>query len=107
MGKRGRPRKIKTLEQYTVSELRSMPMASMIKLFMSDIVGKKAVVASPLSSSKQLHKEEKKGDMLSKHALTTDEKKENQLVAEMIGMPLDKKADYLADALMGYLKKTK
>lgn len=45
---RGRPRKIKNLEQYTLSELRDMPMGPLFRLFLKDITGRKAVaVTSP------------------------------------------------------------
>ena len=93
MAKRGRPRKIKKLEQYTLNELRDMPMGSMVRLFMSDLVGKRSVlVASPKKSIRPT---------------VTDEKKESTVVSDLMGMTLEKKADYLADALMGYLKKGK
>jgi hypothetical protein len=98
---RGRPRKIKTLEQYTLSELRDMPMGSMLKLFVNDLLGKKSVVvtSSQMVPTKIQITEEK-----------DDKRKEkpidNEKMAEILEMPLEKKADYLADALMGYLKKT-
>lgn len=84
---RGRPRKIKKLEQYTISELREMPMGPFVKLFFSDMIGKRSVVVS--TSQKSITPVEEKA------------------MSEMMGMPLEQKADYLADALMGYLKKAK
>ncbi len=98
MGKRGRPRKIKKLEQYTVSELRDMPMGSMVRLFFGDLIGKRSVVASPPLKPQQLQKGPQK---------KKEENGENSITSQLVGMPLDKKADYLADALMGYLKKGK
>ena len=99
---RGRPRKVKKLDEYTLSELRDMPMGSMMKLFLGGIVGKKSVVISAVSTkSDSTHKESSKENVKKNEA--TDE----SVIADLMGMTLEKKADYLADALMGYLKKTK
>lgn len=98
MGKRGRPRKIKTLEQYTISELRDMPVSSMVKLFMGDLLGKKTVVATPVKKS-EVHIETKE--------LPKEKRPEKSVLPDLMELPLEKKADDLAEALMGYLKKSK
>lgn len=104
MGKRGRPKKIKKLEQYTISELREMPMGSMVKLFFGDLMGKRAVVASPIPKHAIIQRvERKRKEIKSTESPAIDP----TVVAELMGMTLEKKADYLADALMGYLKKSK
>ena len=95
MAKRGRPRKIKTLEQYTISELTDMPMGSMVKLFVKNVLGKKSVVTSPQKIQHSVKKEK------------VQDSSDTSVVADLMDMTLEKKADYLADALMGYLKKAK
>ena len=90
---RGRPRKVKKLDEYTLSELRDMPMGSMMKLFLGGIVGKKSVVISAVSTkSDSTHKESSKENVKKNEA--TDE----SVIADLMGMTLEKKADYLADA---------
>jgi hypothetical protein len=94
---RGRPRKIKKLEQYTISELRDMPMGPFVKLFFKDILGNRSVVISATQKPTSTPKEKKEKNQIV----------EEKVVVDLMGMSLEKKADYLADALMGYLKKAK
>lgn len=75
-------------------------MGSMMKLFLGGIVGKKSVVISPPSKAQEPVKE------LPKASVKKNEITEESVIADLMGMTLEKKADYLADALMGYLKKT-
>lgn len=76
-------------------------MGSMIKLFAKGIVGKKSVVISATSSKTESSQKESPKEIVKKNEIV-----EESAIADLMGMTLEKKADYLADALMGYLKKT-
>jgi hypothetical protein len=112
MGKRGRgrPKKIKKLEQYTISELRDMPMGPFLRLFLGDLTGGKATISESTNNTGVIFSTpEKKKDSKTQesHLSDTSIKMESTISADMMGMTLEKKADYLADALMRYLKKSR